>query len=356
MSMLTQSCLFTAQNAPLFDASQKRRVTQQDVGNALLLAPNTVDRCLKGIGSPETIAAVMAKAEELGYKRVDKWQSVKPEFILGYDNQGRPKIDERAICILRERGNHARNIKTITGLSRKKIKKILEENGLNTKNLQRIEENGLSLRQRQEKRAIEIIKKRQTREQAYLQKGSELRKITLNLIRLYKNGIGIETAARKLGVSRSDAFWCMYKSKAYKIIKKNKTTRSDYYKRLQKTKTFSTKYPNETSMLYDVLQELSKKYPNGQILKEYTILETFSSHAGQRGYRADFAIFRQGLNPIAVEVKNKTTSCSFKNLFGQVLCYKAAGFDVECVIPADALCPNFAREVLSKNNVKLWTV
>ena len=131
MSVLSQCCLFTAQNVPLFYASKKRRVTQEDVGNALDLAPTTIDRCLKGIGDPKTIKSVTEAANRLGYQRIDKWKSIKKEFIKGYDLIGRPILDEEAVCVLRKRGNHARSISGITGISKKRLNQIFKKNNAN---------------------------------------------------------------------------------------------------------------------------------------------------------------------------------------------------------------------------------
>lgn len=356
MSVLKQSCLFTVHNQALFDVSKKRRITQEDIGNALGIATTTVDRCLKGVGNVKTVAAVKAKADELGYVRVDKWASIKPEFILGYDESGQPKIDEQAVCILRQRGNHARNIGTITGLCKKRIKQILEKNGLSTKNLQRIEENGLSLRQRTEFRAIRRVKDKQTVDQQFLKRGSELRNKTLEILKKYKNGMSVESAARSLGIGISLAWRLTYKTKSYFIIKNRKVNKSDYAERLKRHKTYSIKFSKESAMIPLVHLKLIQKYPNAKIVKEHKVLNTFTSTNGQRGLRADFVIFQNGLKPIAVEVKNKTTSNSFKTLFGQVLVYQAAGFNVQCVIPDDAFCPPFAKEILSKSGVEIWTV
>lgn len=360
MSVLTQSCLFTAQNQPLFDASKKRRVTQEDIGNALGIAPTTVDRCLKGIGNTETISAVKAKADELGYVRVDKWASIKPEFILGYDESGQPNIDEQAVCILRQRGNHARNIEAITGLSRKRIKQILERNGLNTKNLQRIEENGLSLRQRHEIKMLEVKKEKNHREKQFIVRGSELRKNAFLLIKKYKNGISIEQAARELCIERSLAFWMCARIKSYKIIQKRKNGHYGYGERyrafVKRCGLSSQKYKNEFEMYPFVLKKIKNRYPFAEIKQEATVLDTYCVNRIGKGYRADFLIKFDGRQSIAVEVKHKTTSNSFKALFGQVLAYKASGLDVVCVLPEDAFCPPFAKSILNKNNVEVWTV
>jgi hypothetical protein len=109
-------------------------------------------------------------------------------------------------------------------------------------------------------------------------------------------------------------------------------------------------------MIPKVHLKLIQKYPNAQVIKEHKVYNTFSSTNGQRGFRADFAVVQNGLKPIAVEVKHKTTSNSFKILFGQVLVYKLAGFDVQCVIPDDAFFPSFAKEVLVKSGVEVWTL
>ena len=124
VSKLIQSCFFGAQGQHYVDSGFARRVTQEDVGRAVGVAPNTVDRCLKGVGDSKTIEAVKEAANMLGYLRVDKWAAIKKEFIKGYDLIGRPILDEEAICFLRSRGSHAKSISRISGIGASRLKKI----------------------------------------------------------------------------------------------------------------------------------------------------------------------------------------------------------------------------------------
>ena len=353
-----QSCFFTHYNEPLFDASKKRRVTQEDIAKALSIAPNTVDRCLKGIGHSNTIKAVNEVANRIGYQKTDKWRSIKKEFILKFNTNGQPQIDEKAICILRQRGNHARNIHRITGLSIPRIKRIFKKYGLSPKNLQRIEENGLSLRQRHEARMLQIELKRHNREKQFKIRGSDLRKNGLFLFKKYKSGIPIEQAARELSIERSLAYWLSLKIKSFKIIKERKKNYGygeRYRSFVDRRRLASKKYKNESQMISDVMQKIKHKYPNSQIMPEAKVIDAFS---GNRigNYRADFVIKVAGAKDIAVEVKHKTTSCSLKALFGQIFIYKSAGYQVECVLPDDTYCPEYAKKIFAINNVNTWTV
>ena len=354
MSKLVQSCFFGAQGQQYVNTAEPRRVTQEDVGMEVGVSPGTVDRCLKGVGDPKTILAVKEAAERMGYLRVDKWASIKKEFIKGYDWQGRPEIDEEAICILRRRGNHARVISGITGISRKRLLQIFTKHGLSTENLQAIKENGLSKRQRIEIKALNKEQQALREEVDFRTRGSAMRKLAFEIIKKYKNGISVEKAARLLSINKSLAFRCVYKTKAYKIIK-SKKKRGDYKQRLLRTKTFSSAYSTEAKMMPIVHYELLKKYPEAEIIKEADIVETFFGDRG-RFIRADFVVKQKNGKQIAVEVKNQTTTGCLKVLFGQCLLYKTCGYDVECVFPKDAYLAEFATSILAKNQVTFWTV
>ena len=351
--LLRQSCLFSAQNIPLLDASLKRRVTQEDIANSLGIATTTVDRCLKGIGSQETIALVNNKANELGYERVNKWASVKKEFIKGYNPSGSPIIDEEAICILRSRGNHARSISEITGIATPRLRKIFQKNRLSTENLQAIRINGLSKKQQIEVRMLDKERAQTFESAQYSKKWSDLRKLTLKIIKTYKKGVPIEKIARELKIRRTLAFRCVYRTKSYFIIKKRKVIKKQTG--AATTSTHSNFYTKESDMTNAVYEELKRKYPDCYIKKEYPITETFfGNHI--RHVRADFVVKQETRKPIAIEVKHSTTTNSIKNLLGQVFINKTCGYNVECVFPKDAFISDFCKKMLISNNISFWTV
>jgi len=348
-----QSCFFTHYNEPLFDASKKRRVTQEDIAKALSIAPNTVDRCLKGIGSQKTIALVNNKANELGYQRVNKWASVKKQFIKGYNPSGSPIIDEHAICILRARGSHARSISQITGIATPRLRKIFKKNSLSTENLQAIRENGLSKAQQHEIKMLAKEKAQILEQVQFSKKWSDLRKVTVKIVKNYKNGCSIERIARELKINRNLAFRCAYRTKSYYIIKRRKTIRKRTG--LAATSTHSNIYKNESDMTNAVHEKLKLKYPTCVIQKEYPITATFFGNR-IRHVRADFVVKLELGKPVAIEAKHSTTTNSIKVLLGQVFINKTCGYDVECVFPKDAFISDFCKKMLASNNVSFWTV
>ena len=353
VSVLRQSCLFSAKNIPLFDASLKRRITQEDIANLLGIGSTTVDRCLKGIGSQETIALVNNKANELGYERVNKWASVKKEFIKGYNPSGSPIIDEEAICILRSRGNHARSISEITGIARPRLSKIFQKNRLSTENLQAIRINGLSKKQQVEVRMLDKERAQTLESAEYSKRWSDLRKLTLRIIKNYKKGVTIEKIARELKINKTLAFRCAYRTKSYFLIKKRKVIKKRTGSAT--TSTHSSFYSKESDMTDAVYKELRRKYPDCYIEKEYPITETFfGNHI--RHVRADFVVKQETRKPIAIEVKYSTSTNSIKVLLGQILINKTCGYDVECVFPKDAFLSDFCEKMLGNNNVRYWTV
>ena len=108
-------------------------------------------------------------------------------------------------------------------------------------------------------------------------------------------------------------------------------------------------------MISNVLEKIKHKYPNSKITQEAKVIHAFS---GNRigNYRVDFVIKSAGSKDIAIEVKHKTTSCSLKALFGQIFIYKSAGYEVECVLPDDTYCPEYAKKIFAINHVNTWTV
>ena len=353
MSKLVQSCFFGAQGQLYVNTAEPRRITQEDVGIEVGVSPGTVDRCLNGVGDPKTILAVKEAAERMGYSKVDKWASIKKEFIKGYDWRGRPEIDEEAICILRKRGNHARTISGITGISKKRIFNIFTKHGLSTENLQAIKENGLSKKQRIEVKALEAERIKQKNDYDFARRGSEIRKITLEIIKRFKRGYPIERVARELGIGKSFAFSCAYKTRSYRILKKRR--KACLRGGVASTITFSKKYKNEAEMVPVVHLTLLEMYPDCEIEKEAEIADTFFGDR-VRSVRADFVVKKKDGKIVAIEVKHATTTNSCKVLFGQCLIYKTYGCEVECVFPHDAFLSEFSKNVLNQNNIRFWTV
>jgi transcriptional regulator with XRE-family HTH domain len=353
VSSLRQSCLFSAKNVVLFDAAKKRRVTQEDMCNFLGIAPTTVDRCLKGIGDPKTIEAVKEAAERLGYQRINKWASIKKEFIKGYNASGSPILDEEAICILRARGNHARSISKITGVAKPRLRRIFQKNRLKTENLQAIKQNELSKRQQIEVKMLNQQKAELHEAAQYKKKGSELRNLICKIIKNHKKGVPIEKIARELKISRSLAFRCAYKTKSYFIIKKRRVIKKRSGSAT--TSTYSTFYARESDMTNAVYEELKRRYPSCYIEKEYPITQTFFGNS-IRHIRADFVVKPESGKSVAVEVKHSTTTSSIKVLLGQVFIYKTCDYDVVCVFPKDAFISDFCKKMLENNNVRYWTI
>jgi len=352
---LTQSCLFGANNQIYFDALIPRRITQEDVANELGIGVTTVDRCLKGVGHPDTIESVKRVAERLGYKRVYKWASIKKEFIKGQDLKGRPVIDEQSVVILRKRGKSIRYISQISGICKPKISQILKINGESTENFQTIKDfNGLS-------KAQNIVLKNLKREKAALTldaqfkiRGSWARKTAAKILRQYKNGFSVIRAAKNIFVDKGVAFLLVYKTKAYWFIS-NKRIKMHDRTGPSITRTYSSNYYDEKSMLCVVEEKLKEKFYKALIRKEANVASTFYGK-NVRHLRADFVVERDNTKPLAVEVKVCTDCKSIKVLMGQILIYRTYGYDVQCVFPDDVFISEFAQNMLSKNNVTYWTV
>lgn len=353
MSQLAQSCLFGSHGQHYVNLGLSRRVTQEDVGRSVGVGPTTVDRCLKGIGDPKTIEAVKEAAERLGYQRINKWASIKKEFIKGYNLSGSPILDEEAICILRSRGNHARSISQITGIATVRLKKIFQKNRLCTENLQAIKENGLSKRQQIEVRMLNKERAELNEARQYQEKRSELRDLICKIIKNYKKGVPIEKIARELKINKTLAFRCAYRTKSYFLIKKRRVIKKRTGSAT--TSTYSSFYTRESDMTNAVHKELKRRYPNCYIEKEYPITETFFGNR-VRHIRADFVIKQPTAKPVAIEVKYSTSTNSIKVLLGQILINKTCGYDVECVFPKDAFLSDFCEKMLQDNNVGYWTV
>lgn len=351
----TQLCLFGVKNQIYFDASISRRTTQEDVADEVGVSAGTVDRCLKGFGNLFTIDSVKQAAERLGYKRVDKWASIKQEFIQGQDSEGRPIIDEQSVFILRERGKSVRNISKISGICIKQINKILTNKGMTLHNLQTIKDsNGLSKAQNIELKSLKIKRHNSNLDAQFNVRGSWARKTTANILRQYKSGIPIQRAARNISVDRSTAWRCVAKTRAYKLLA---SKRVKMFERTgpSVTCTFSSKYYNEKSMLCAVEERLKENFSKELISREANVVGTFYGKC-VRHLRADFVIKQDNTKPLAIEVKVCTDSKSIKMLMGQITIYKTCGYDVQCVFPDDVFVSEFAQSMLSRNNVTYWTV
>ena len=351
----TQSCLFGANNQIYFDASIPRRITQEDVANELGVGVTTVDRCLKGVGHPDTIESVKQAAERLGYKRVYKWASIKQEFIKGQDLEGRPVIDDQSVVILRKRGKSVRNISAISGICIKRVRQILRINGESTENFQTIKDvNGLSKAQNIELKNVKREKAILTFDAQFKVRGSWAREAAAKILRQFKNGLTIIRAARNISVNKTTAFRCVYKTRAYGLIA-NKRAKMRKRTGPSVTRTWSSIYYDEKSMLCVVEEKLKEKFCKGLIAKEANVASTFYGR-NIRHLRADFVVQRDNTKPLAVEVKVCTDSKSIKMLMGQITIYKTCGYDVQCVFPSDVFISEFAQNMLSRNNVTYWTV
>jgi hypothetical protein len=178
----------------------------------------------------------------------------------------------------------------------------------------------------------------------------EIRSRTAALIKSLKSGIPIEVAARRLGVGRSMAWRWVYKTKAYKILRKKIKATSKWavvqIRKQKEQKKISLKFSKEKDMTQAAFAEIRKRHPAKTIIKEKNIYETTNN----RGLLADFFVKED--NHI-YELKQRCDSSSAKEAIGQLFIYKMLGYKVSAIMPNDIIMPSYLSEALKRMKVEM---
>lgn len=349
MGMSEQLSLFNPRTGVAGSVAINGSSTLTSLAHRLGKSQSTIERALKDSGgiSQETKDLIIKAAVEAGYCLKNKYQKINPEFLTGRKNQfGIPEIREDLILQARRDRMDIKQISKVTGINVGRIRKILKANKKPTHNLTTKIENGLSERQRKALKTFD----NKIRAQQYKTRYSDIRNKVSKILKEYKkNNTPIERICQDMGITKHTVWPYIRKSFVYNILnKKRSAVRPFAGKKQYEEKRKSKLYRFEKQMSDDVLKYLKSRHPGCTITKEKTILET--SERGRGGYCCDFFISEKML---CVEVKQRTTTSSNKNLYGQILVYKTQGYLTEVVFPPDVIIPDDLRQTLSANSVEI---
>jgi len=178
-------------------------------------------------------------------------------------------------------------------------------------------------------------------------KVAQSRNITAALIKGLKNGIPVEVTARNLGASKSTAWNHVYKTKAYRLLRKRLKANLKYPQK-KNIDFVSKKWPTEKKMSQDAYLYIAKKNTGKTILQEPVVWETEKER--RSGLRADFLIKED--NHI-YELKQRCDPGSAKETIGQAYLYLMAGYNVSVIAPNDINIPKYLVAALDKMKVEL---
>jgi hypothetical protein len=286
------------------------------------------------------------RRESLEQKRCAK---ITKEFLTGRKTKyGTPEYNKELIIQLRTSGSSINKISYASGIQWNTISKILSDNDISTCNLQTKFINGISTART---KALRALNKKNSKYQMKV-RGSQIRNIIAKIIKEYKKGGNIEFLCHQHGVNKNTVWSYLYKSFAYQILKAKKIRPFSRAKDKFEINLRSKKYKYEKQMTENVKAYLNHLYPFNKVQSEHLIYKTHSSK-GKRGYVCDF--FISDTNEV-FEVKQRTTTCSNKTLFGQVFVYQSCGYKVNVIFPDDVVISDSTRNILTKNSVDIHTI
>ena len=178
-------------------------------------------------------------------------------------------------------------------------------------------------------------------------KAKQSRSTTAALIKGLKNGVPIEVMARNFGINKSTAWNRIYKTKAYRLLRKRLKANLKYPQK-KNTGFVSKKWQTEKEMSKYAHEYVAKKNTGKTILQEPVVWETGKKN--RSGLRADFLIKED--NHI-YELKQRCDPGSAKETIGQVYLYLMAGYGVSVIAPNDIYIPEYLLKALEKMKVEL---
>ena len=331
-----------------FNREKKRdpqRVTMMDIAKTVGCAESTVDKVYNSPCevSEKTKAKILEVGQKLGYKRINKYALISPEFLTGNKTKyGTPELNTALLIALRKSGKSVRQISKITGISNPTLLRTFRNHNISTINLKTITLNGLSKTKRLAIRSAKNWLQLQA-------KGSDARRKIALVIKDYKNGIPIETSCASRNIDKSLAWRYLAKSYAYQFLKQKKKRPYSGQKNRCEQKFKSKKYVRESLMTTNAEELLKSKLGIQELVNEKVVYST-SSGGGRRGFTCDF--YAPQTNTV-FELKQRTTTSSNKSLFGQILVYKACGHQVVVVFPDDITITDSLKYILDKNQVDI---
>lgn len=351
---MTQGLLFHPLNNGPLKSLPPERTSISKMAKIFGKSESTIERCLKNNSKMSEILRTkvreFAKINNFEFTNQKRYEAIKPEFLTGKkDRFGIPEINEALICQMRRDRMSIRNIKRVTGIQVNRIAKILKSSGLSTHDLKtKFDEKGLSERQ---KKAIEAHELRMCRLGLKQRHSTIRKKIAEILLEYKKNYTPIETQIANHGIATGTAWNYIRKSFVYNILKARKPKKYKGQKEKNWKELKSKRYKYEKEMYSDAYLYLKKIFPETIIQREVVISKT--SSAGRGGYSVDFFIKDKNL---CVEVKQRTTSCSNKTLYGQMFVYKSKGHSCAAMFPSDIVIPDNLAETLTSNGVQVMVL
>ena len=181
-------------------------------------------------------------------------------------------------------------------------------------------------------------------------KDREIRSKTAALIKSLKAGMPIEVVARSLQIVESTAWNWIYKTRAYKILRKKIKSNSKWsgvqIRKQKEQKRISSKFFKEKDMRQSAHIEIQKRHPKKEVIEEENIYET----TGNRGLLADFYVKEDNY---IYELKQRCDAGSAKEAIGQLFIYQMLGYSTSIILPSDILIPKYMTEALKKMKVEI---
>jgi hypothetical protein len=352
--VMTQGLLFhSANNGPL-KVLPLAHTTISRMATVFGKSESTIERCLKNSIKMSlelrTKVQEYAKINNFEFTNQKRYEAINPDFLTGKkDRYGIPEVNEALILQMRRDRMSIRNIKRISGISKPRISNILKRNNVSTHNLQtQTDAKGLSLRQRN---AIKAHNRRINKAELK-QKNSLVRKGLATILKEYKSKqTPIERQIDQHGIAKWQAWQYLKNSFAYNILKRRIVRKYSRQKERHEEKRKSKLYRYEKDMYPSVEKYLLSLYPGLQVRKEVCISKT--SNRGREGFTTDFYVCEKNL---CIEVKQRTTTCSNKVLYGQIFVYKSKGHKCAALFPHDVYIPPDLTETLTAHGVEIMVM
>jgi lambda repressor-like predicted transcriptional regulator len=338
------------QEYPLLNQTETKsqRVTALDVAKIVGCSETSIHRAYGDKDGLTDLLCekILSVATKIGYKRVDAYAHIPKQFLTGNKTiHGTPEYNVSLLIELKNSGKSVRQISYLSGISTGTLLKIFRNNNISTLNPQTKIINGFSERKRLALRAL-------NRSQIKI-KNSSLRKGIAKVIKGYKNGGSVEALSHEIGLNKSAVWNYLKNSFAYTCLNARRVRKFRGKREGHEAILKSKKYKYEKHMTEAAFDYLNQLYPINKIYSEQLVYKTNLSNSGRGGFTCDFLI--KETNEI-FEVKQRTTTCSNKTLYGQIFVYQSQGYKVSLILPDDVLVTDSMRQILSKNNVDIHLI
>ena len=338
------------QEYPLLNQTETKsqRVTALDVAKIVGCSEPSIH---KAYGDRDGLSdllceKILSVATKMGYKRIDAYDHIPKQFLTGNKTiHGTPEYNASLLIELKNTGKSVRQISYLSGISTATLLKIFRNNNISTLNPQTKIINGLSQTKRLALKALNHVEIKV--------KNSSVRRGIAKIIKGYKNGGSVEALSHELGLNKSAVWNYLKNSFAYTYLKAKRVRKFRGKRDRHEADLKSKKYKYEKHMTQAAFNYLNQLYPLNKIYSEELVYKTNLSNSGRGGFTCDFLI--KETNEI-FEVKQRTTTCSNKTLYGQIFVYQSQGYKVSVILPDDVLVTNSMRHILSKNNVDIHLI